>query len=75
MQNMVIRDNRNAAVFLRIQTTHPRQPIADTDLKPGLVQTVFKFIQNGVAQIVTERPERRAAVVWGVIDRSVFPGD
>ena len=50
-QNMMVGQNRKAVIFLRVQAADPRQTIADADLEPGLIQTVFQFIQYGVAQI------------------------
>jgi hypothetical protein len=45
-QNVMVGQNRDAVIFLRIQTAYPRQAITDADLKPGLVQAVFKFTQD-----------------------------
>jgi hypothetical protein len=50
-QNMMVGQNRKAVIFLRIQAADPRQTITDADLKPGLVQTVFKFVQDRIAKI------------------------
>jgi hypothetical protein len=50
-QNMMVGQNRNTVIFLRIQAADPRQTITNADLKPGLVQTVFKFVQDRVAEI------------------------
>jgi hypothetical protein len=57
---MVVGQHRDTVIFLRIQAADPRQPVANADLKPGLVQTVFQF-DNRVAQIIRQRAKRRAA--------------
>ena len=42
-QDMVVGQNRQSVIFLCIQAADPRQTIADADLKPGLVQAIFKM--------------------------------
>jgi hypothetical protein len=58
---MVIGQHGNAVIFLRIQTADPRQPVANADLKPGLIEPVFQLAEDRIAQIIGQRAERRAA--------------
>ncbi len=74
-QDMVIGQNRNAVIFLRVQAAYPRQAVADADLIPGLVQAVFEFIQNGIAQVGAQSAKGRASAIGRVIDGRIFPGD
>jgi hypothetical protein len=32
--------------------THPRQPVADTNLIPGLIKAIFQLADNGIAQVI-----------------------
>ena len=59
-QDVVISQNRNTAIFLRIKATYPGQPVTDANLKPCLIEPVFKFTDDGIAQIIRQRTERRA---------------
>ncbi len=40
-QNVMIGQYGNTIIFLCIQTADPRQPVANADLKPGLIEPIF----------------------------------
>lgn len=60
-QNMVIGQHGNTVILLRVQTTDPRQSVANADLKPCLIEPVLQLVEDRIAQIVGQRSERRAA--------------
>ena len=74
-QNMVIGQHGDPVILLRIQTADPRQPVANADLKPGLIEPVLQLAEDRIAQIVGQRAERRAAYRGSVIERCIFPGE
>ena len=74
-QNMVVGENRDAVIFLRIQAADPRQAIANADLIPRLIQTVFELIQNGVTQVGAKGAKGRTSATGRVIDGRIFPCD
>lgn len=74
-QNMVIGQHGNTVILLRVQTTDPRQPVANADLKPGLIEPVLQLAEDRIAQIVGQRAELRAAYRGSVIERCIFPGE
>ena len=60
-QNVMIGQYGNTIIFLCIQTADPRQPVANADLKPGLIEPVLQLAEDRIAQIIGQRAERRAA--------------
>jgi hypothetical protein len=53
-----------SVILLRIQTTHPRQPVADTNLIPGLIKAIFQLADNGkkIAVFAIPPPPLRCAL-------------
>ena len=74
-QDMVISQYRDAVIFLGIQAAHPRQPVANANLKPGLIQPIFELADNRVTQITRQGAKWRAAHGGGIIDWRIFPGN
>ena len=72
---MVVGKDGDAVIFLGIKAAHPRQPVADANLKPGLIQPIFKLADNRVTQITRQGAKGRAANGGGIIYRRIFPGN
>lgn len=74
-QNVMVGQHRDTAIFLSIQAADPRQPVTNTNLKPGLVETVFQLADNGIAQIIRQGAKRRATDGRRIVHRRIFPGE
>lgn len=46
-QNMVIGQHGNTVILLRVQTTDPRQSVANADLKPVRLSRSFSLLRIG----------------------------
>lgn len=62
-QNVMVSQHRNTVIGLRVQTINLSQAIANANLKPGLVQAIFKSGNHGVAYIISQGAKMSAAAL------------